>query len=276
LLLPLVSGSWVLVSATQARAAGAASVSEAFFDSEVGDFLGQGQSGTGVSSPNNVTIEGDTGGYPTFDAGGWTISFAAPVGETLVPETYEGAQRTQSRTAGAPGLDVSGNGRSCTTEDGRFIVDDATYDASGDLVSFAARFEDHCNGAVAALFGDVLWNSTANFWERNVSPDALNFTTDPTQTVTITNYGPASDTPQSFTVTGPSAAEFALTADTCTGLLSAGTACQVVVTYTPDISDPTPSASLWFNDSLAPLGSPGEAAGAGQGRFIALSASLSQ
>jgi hypothetical protein len=49
-----------------------------------------------------------------------------------------------------------------------------------------------------------------------------------------------------------------------------------VVTYTPDISDPTPSASLWFNDSLAPLGSPGEAAGAGQGRFIALSASLSQ
>ena len=152
---------------------------------------------------------------------------------------------------------MSGSGRGRNTEAGRFIVDDASYNASGNLVSFAARFEDHCNGAAPVLFGDVLWNSTANFWGRNVSPGALNFTTDPTQTVTITNYGPVSDTPQGFTFTGPSAAEFAVTGDTCTGSLSTGAACQVVVTYTSDIADPTPSASLCFNDSLAPLGSPG-------------------
>ena len=89
------------MSATEPRASGTAPVSEAFFDSEAGDFLGQGQSGTGISSSNSVAYEGNTGGYPTFDADGWTISFAAPTGETLVPGTYEGAQRTQFRTGGA-------------------------------------------------------------------------------------------------------------------------------------------------------------------------------
>jgi hypothetical protein len=279
LLLPLASTFSVLGATTFAHASTPTPVSAVFIDSEAGDFLGQGVSGTSASNPGSVTYEGNVDGIQTFTYGGtaaWTFSFAAPPGETLESGTYEDAVRAVSRAAGQPGLDVGSPGRGCNTVAGRFIVDEVTYDSSGELTSFAARFEDHCEGETGAVFGDLLYNSTAPMWARNVTPNALNFTTDPTQTVTITNYGPSSDTPEGFTVTGPSAGEFSVTASTCTGTLAPGAACQVAVTYTPSASDPTPSASLWFNDSLAPLGSDGEPGGAGQGRFVTLSAALGQ
>jgi hypothetical protein len=46
-----------------------------------------------------------------------------------------------------PGLSVSGDGRGCNTLTGRFEVLEAVYRSSGDVVSFAADFEQHCEGA---------------------------------------------------------------------------------------------------------------------------------
>jgi hypothetical protein len=265
----LVTGFGVIVLAPPAHANTPTPVSQAVFDSEAGDWLGQGQSWGGA-----VTYNGLYAGFPTFQVGSWVVDIAAPAGQQLVPGTYEDAQRAAFRTAGYPGLDVYGDGRGCNIVDGRFVVDEATYDASGNLLSLAVRFEEHCEGATPALFGDLLYNSTAPLWNRTLSGNSLDFTVDHTQTLTITNNGPATDTVQGLSVTGSSAPEFSIEGDPCAAPLGPGADCQITIDFTPDVDDPLPSADLWFNDDLAPLGSTGEPAGAGQGRFIPLSATL--
>ncbi len=54
---------------------------------------------------------------------------------------------------------VSGAGRGCNTLTGRFSVLKAKYDASGNVKSFAADFEQHCEGASPALAGSIRYKS---------------------------------------------------------------------------------------------------------------------
>ena len=248
----------------------------AYFDSEAGDYLGAGRE-IGFTS---VVFTGLRNGYPTFDVTSsqdqFSVWFAAAAGSPLVPGTYEDAQRFDSRAAGHPGLDVFGDGRGCNTVSGRFIVDDATYAANGDPITFAARFEDHCEGGPAALFGYLSYNSAMSYPTRTVSSNTLTFDSTGgavTQSVTLTNYGPASDSPSDFSISGANPSSFAITGNTCTGVLAANASCSVSVTYTP--AGTSAAATLNFADDLAPLGPPGETAGAGQGRAIALSGSTS-
>ena len=77
----------------------------------------------------------------------------------LVPGAYEDATRWPFQAAGAPGLDVHGEGRGCQVLSGRFVVLEATYDGSGKVQSFAADFEQHCENAVPALFGSVRYQA---------------------------------------------------------------------------------------------------------------------
>jgi hypothetical protein len=42
----------------------------------------------------------------------------------------------------------------------RFDILEVEYDPSGDVVSFAADFEQHCEGDDPALFGSIHYNST--------------------------------------------------------------------------------------------------------------------
>ena len=129
-------------------------------DSEPGDFIGQGRRhrlsqladatfrARGTSSLL-VMVDG-------YDAGSsWSISLSAPRGEMLRPGTYEGAQRYPFQPSGVPGLEVSGEGRACNTLRGRFVVHEAEYSRSGALRQFRATFEQHCEGAAPALFGEV-------------------------------------------------------------------------------------------------------------------------
>jgi hypothetical protein len=132
----LSSGLSVAVDAHAAHAT--TGFSGAFLDSEPGDYLGQGKT---YSLPT-VTYNGLRGAYPTFTvsspADSFQVWFAAPAGQPLVPGTYESAQRYDTRAAGHPGLDVFGDSRGCNAVAGRFIIDDATYDASGNVLTFSA------------------------------------------------------------------------------------------------------------------------------------------
>ena len=89
----------------------------------------------------------------------WSVDLAAPASATLVPGVYEGATRWPFQAAGAPGLSVSGDGRGCNTLTGRFVVLEATYDVNGKVQSFAADFEQHCEGFVPALFGSIRYHA---------------------------------------------------------------------------------------------------------------------
>jgi len=61
---------------------------------------------------------------------------------------------------------------------GRFVVREANYAIDGTVNSFAADFEQHCEGAEAALFGSVRINSNA--------PTASPATASPTPPLTPT------------------------------------------------------------------------------------------
>jgi hypothetical protein len=152
----LIAAAFLAVSATPA---GAVKSSGASFVSEPGDFIGGGDSYTFPT----VTYTGQRGGYPTFSVSSATDQFdvwlAAPAGQPLTTGTYDDAQRFDFRAAGFPGLDVFGDGRGCNTVDGSFTVYDAKYDSGGNVVSFAAQFFDHCEGAYPALMGNISFNS---------------------------------------------------------------------------------------------------------------------
>ena len=245
----------------------------AFLDSEYGDSIGAGHQYTLSTVTPGLWL-----GYPTFAVSNGTdtfdLTFAPASGQPLVPGTYESAQRFPFQAAGHPGFDASGDGRGCNTVAARFVVDEATYDASGNVLTFAARFESHCEAGASALFGSLAYHSTLPHRTRSVSANSLQFTSavgaPVTQSVTLTNNGPATDDPSGLSLTGSNSSEFRIAATTCSGTLIAGASCMITVTYTPIWPSETASGYLSFTDELAPLGSPNEPAGAGVGRLVSL------
>jgi len=126
-----------------------------------GDYINSGQllvsSADGTFTPNRNFDQGVSFSINNSDF--WNLDFAAPNNAVLVPGDYENAQRFPFQPSGVPGLSVSGAGRGCNTLTGRFSVLKAKYDASGNVKSFAADFEQHCEGASPALAGSIRYKS---------------------------------------------------------------------------------------------------------------------
>ncbi len=137
-----------------------------FFDSETGDYIGQGQqrrysTANAVFRPQtwvsgNMFVLQFTGADTRF----FNAQFRAPNGGLLMPGVYEGAVRATTSPPLA-GVDFSGDGRGCNTLTGRFVVLESAYDSMGNIERFAADFEQHCEGAQPLLYGAVRFNSTA-------------------------------------------------------------------------------------------------------------------
>jgi len=158
--------------------------------SQQGDYIGGGQTLLFTSATSSITPSRnyDNGVSLTTPAGGyWSADFSAPGNVALVPGAYEGAQRFPFQTFGAPGLSVDGNGRGCNTLTGRFVVDTAAYTTSGSVQSFGAEFEQHCEGAIPALFGAVAINSIL----RQVSVSNAVKSSGPSAVFTITLNPPS-------------------------------------------------------------------------------------
>ena len=133
------------------------------FNSQTGDYIGaglqqiftpaDGMFGAARNFDNGVTIDFNGAAW-------WTLAFSAPGDALLVPGPYENATRWPFQSPTAPGLSVSGSGRGCNTVAGRFDVLEAVYGPGGQLLRFAADFEQHCEGMVPALFGGVRYRSS--------------------------------------------------------------------------------------------------------------------
>jgi hypothetical protein len=225
---------------TVSPASAAAPLTQAGFASQTGDFIGQGEN----YSFSSVTYNGLRGDYPTFTVSNGSDSFdvwiAAPAGQPLTPGTYTGAQRFDFRAPGTPGLDVFGDGRGCDTVSGSFTVFDATYDSSGDVLTFAAQFTDHCEGDAPALYGYLSYNSTATMSPWLVSsnpsssvqfPDTRVGTGSDAESQTLTNLG--SDMPiNEANFAGPAADDFIGEHD-CGASLALGQSCQLELAFIP-------------------------------------------
>jgi hypothetical protein len=153
---PLVSGATAAVDRDARVAAASLTMS-----SDPGDYVGQGLSYS-YETPSDVFLAGtDATGTgvrireisPNFSHY-WELDFSAPDGQQLTPGTYPDAVRNVSQGPGQPGLNVSGFG-GCNRLSGSFTVLDATYGPDGYVQNFHATFEQHCEGNIPALRGEV-------------------------------------------------------------------------------------------------------------------------
>lgn len=144
--------------------------------SEPGDYIGGGReyyrdasSGT-FSTPTAVDRDGDgLVDYVSFNLfgppGQWiSMDFATNrmPGTNLAPGFfYDNARRAPFAPEGHPGLAIGVDHRGCNTLTGSFTIVAAEFDYSMTpprVVSFAAFFEQHCEGAAPALHGMFYYN----------------------------------------------------------------------------------------------------------------------
>ena len=92
----------------------------------------------------------------------WFIDVAAPGSVPLTVGTYEAATRWPLQAVTEPGLRVIGDGRACLTLTGRFEVKQVVYGPGDVIVSFWAIFEQHCENAAPATFGEIRYNAGAD------------------------------------------------------------------------------------------------------------------
>ncbi|MFP5261881.1 MAG: Ig domain-containing protein [Blastocatellia bacterium] len=146
--------------------------------SSEGDYVGSGlnyffnrKRGLWFAAARDFTQDGSADyislRYVDPELGGvfWSLDFStAGLGTNLAAGVYENARRAPFAAPGHAGLDVSGQGRGCNVLTGRFMVLDAKFDYSGDqpkVISFAAKFEQNCEGGGPPLFGSIYYNSLA-------------------------------------------------------------------------------------------------------------------
>ncbi len=137
--------------------------------SDAGDYIGAGKSYS-YDQQNSAFIISNFGGDQThFQISGdedWDMYFILP---TIQGQIAPGSLVTvTAASADVFKMQVSTDGRGCNGT-GWFIVDGATSTASG-LASLDLRFERHCDGAAAALRGQIHW--IAN--DSNAPPGPVN------------------------------------------------------------------------------------------------------
>jgi hypothetical protein len=126
--------------------------------SDPGDYIGQGRTWDYNEANMTLVPAGNFQNGASFNLTSgsewWYLNFAGPNNEPLHMGSYTGATRFPFNSTG-PGLDVSGNGRGCNMLTGQFDVMQVEYGPDGVPTTFWATFEQHCEGAVPALRGEI-------------------------------------------------------------------------------------------------------------------------
>src|SRR4051794_8477542 len=243
-----------LAAPAGARAAGTDAVTML---SDPGDYIGGGTHRLYTPLNSRISVSGTTGYVTVSVSGGpygdsFTLDFAAPPGQALAPGVYDRAQRAPFREAGRPGIDISGDGRGCNEDAGRFEVKDFRVSSSGTLEGLWIVYEQHCEGGVAALFGEVRLGeqaagliATAPALVRWPLHEAGGNGT----AVPVTLVAAAPVTIARAQVVGADAASFRIGLEEGSGTPpTADAACEVWVRYTPTAPG-TKAATLRLRDS---------------------------
>lgn len=139
--------------------------------SQPGDFIGAGQQRIITTADADFRVSRNFDNGVSFDINDfnkpdpqytfWYVDFAAPANAELSVGAYEGATRYPFQASSEPGLTIAGDGRGCNMNYGRFDVLEVVYDpATGDVIRFAADFEQHCESPSAPpLMGAIRFDS---------------------------------------------------------------------------------------------------------------------
>ncbi len=129
--------------------------------SDVGDYVGQGQTRTYVLRGAEARIEVDLSfeglwiSMPAQPLGNWSLGMTDGSMQRPVPGLYDLAERSGFQSAGHPGLAFSMDSRGCNTSTGRFLVQEAVYGAGNSVQRFHARFESYCENRSRGLHGEI-------------------------------------------------------------------------------------------------------------------------
>jgi Tol biopolymer transport system component len=240
-------------------ATGGGSTSQVVMFSDRGDYIGGGSQREFDSTNAEISVSGTTADLDVRASGGtagdsYDFHFAAPPGGVLASgSVYTGAQRTPFRQAGHPGIDIYGTGRGCNTDSGSFEVKDIATDAGGAISGLWIVYEQHCEGSVPALWGEVRIGEPDSGGAR-LAPGIVRWpavdlgATGTSVPVTLSAVGGAT-TVSSVTLTGADPADYVADSDQCSGkTISAGSSCQVFVHFKP-VAAGTRQATLHFVDS---------------------------
>jgi hypothetical protein len=132
--------------------------------SQPGDYIGQGETKTLLAPEWSFSAAKNFDGGVTMTMnrmspfGIWTVEFSAPGNVPLAPGTYLAATRYPFQAPASPGLSMFGEGRGCNELTGQFTIIDVVYGVGNAITSFAADFEQHCEGMSPALFGSIRYN----------------------------------------------------------------------------------------------------------------------
>lgn len=216
--------------------------------SDRGDYIGQGSpqefdqtnatmGGTLSPAGISLSLSGGTGGT------GWSLEVDPPKGSTFKVGYYSGAQRAAFRSAGHPGLDISGDGRGCNTVSGSFEVRRLTV-SNGAITQLDLLYEQHCEGGPTALFGEIqigqprptglIASSMSITWPATTH--AAKVTPVP---VYIRNPSTKSVHVGAVSLSGSAASQFSLPLNGCGNItLSPGDSCDVFVGFTANSPGP--------------------------------------
>ena len=141
-----------------------------WFKSPSGDYIGQGREyffthgvdATITASPYGMAYSFNVNNQayvPLQDARWWTLLMEAPKGQLLQVGAYENAMRSPFNDTTHPGISLYGDGRGCNQAAGRFEVIEVKRDTNGNLLQFAADFEQRCEITGPPLYGSIRYNS---------------------------------------------------------------------------------------------------------------------
>ncbi len=216
--------------------------------SERGDYIGGGQSRLFDSTNAVLTADASSQGVALSVSGGLTgdsfsFNFRAPTGVTFKPGSYPRAEGYPFEAAGRPGIDVGGDGRGCNEQSGHFDVRDFAVNSSGTITRLWLLYEQHCEGGLPSLFGEVRIGIPAG--AAVAAPDTIRwpdtYPNSAGQAVPVW-VRPRASTPVTLTgvaLAGPNARDFLIRGDECTGLtVHQGDYCVVYVRCAPKGSGP--------------------------------------
>ncbi len=153
--------------------------------SEGGNFVGSGYGGANVDrlfdASGAVSVHDGLGYLEVSVKKGsesFSLNFTPPAGESLEDGEYAGARSSQS--PGEPGLDVSGDGRGCDRQYGRFVIRDIHMNAAGKVDRLSLLYEQHCENANGpALFGEVRFGEPIPASPETAEPAAIDWPATP-------------------------------------------------------------------------------------------------
>lgn len=207
--------------------------------SDPGDYVGQGTARayegrdevrvTGGRRELTISVDGAGG---NFD-----IELTPPAGRSLRKGSYRGAQRSSFRSRGRPGIDISGNGRGCNEVEGSFLVR-RLETSSGRVRRAVIGFEQHCEGDVAALWGEIRIGVGAPAGALRPLIASARFPTREVRSrsapVPVTFAARRAVRPAGARITGPGRRDYQVRLDECRARqLRARGRCQVFVRFAP-------------------------------------------